>query len=349
LEQVGIASYCPVCGASLEAAPDTVVYICSYCGWAGPVEGEAVELVGLMPASADEVGRDVAAFLQAKAGRDARVRDIKVLMLPFWVVRQRVRTQYNGYRRETRGTERNRYTIYIPVRGEFDEEMTTVVYARTFEAVFGLSDVKDRILSRLGEFRRLDPVRAAKSAKLIGPEVSEREAVDRAKTIASEAHRRRAEGMTSKLFDCYTEAEPISSTLIMYPVANVSYEWEKRIYKVSADASINSTDRVLKAELPITASRRLLTSLATAGIVLLIALASILSQAVLGSGFFNDDGMAALIAIALPPVAAAAAGWLGSRRATAEQRVWRRGRKSLLPEVPTEVGDIMAKLRGEFP
>jgi hypothetical protein len=137
--------------------------------------------------------------------------------------------------------------------------------------------------------------------------------------------------------------------LIMYPVANVSYEWERRTYRVSADASMNSTDRVLKAELPITASRRLLTSLATAGIVLLIALASILSQAALRSGFFNDDGMAALIAIALPPVAAAAAGWLGSRRATAEQRVWRRGRKSLLPEVPTEVGDIIAKLRGEFP
>jgi ribosomal protein L37AE/L43A len=343
----GLVYQCQTCGASLEISPDAVVYICPYCGSASSLEGGGVELTGLMPTSADDVSRAVAGFLRSKAGREARIRDVKVLMLPFWAVHQRVKTRYNGYRREYRSTGKGQYPVYVPVKGELDEEMTTIVYARAFEAVFGLEDLKERVLLRLREAGKFDPVKAAKHAKLIAPEVSEQEAIERAKTIASETHRRKVQRMTTKLFDCYTESEPLSTKLIMYPVAVIDYEWEGRKYRASADASVNAPDRVLKAELPMGGRYRLLVAMATAGLVLLISLAAVLSQAALNAGFVEGEG--ALLAVVLPPAAAAAVGFFGSRRATAEHRVYRRGKRFQLPEIPVEAEDIIAKLRGGLP
>jgi len=305
-----------------------------------------VELAGFDPANVEEVKRDIAAFLQSKVGQKAQTREVKMTILPFWVIRQRVKTRYNGYRRETRGTGKNQYTVYVPVRGEFDEEVPTIVYARTFESLFGLVDIKSRILSRLGEVGKLDAARASKESKLIGPEVSETEAVDRAETLVSEMHRKRAERMTSKLFDCYTETKLISSRLVMYPVAQTNYEWEGKIFRISVDASRGVKERPLKAELPITAARRILLASATVAILLLIALASTVSQFIIGADSSGDGGSASLLAVVLPPAAAGLLGWYGSRKATSEQRVWRRTGGERLSE---DVEEILGKLKGGIP
>jgi len=45
----GLAVKCPNCAASLDLSPDTIVYVCRYCGWSGFVTNEKVSISGVVP------------------------------------------------------------------------------------------------------------------------------------------------------------------------------------------------------------------------------------------------------------------------------------------------------------
>ncbi|MCS7137913.1 MAG: hypothetical protein NZ941_06045 [Candidatus Caldarchaeum sp.] len=315
---------CANCGAPLEATPNAVVLVCGYCGWSATVEGAEVKPFVLEAEDKSFLRGFLERYVRSRAGGGSSVLEVKYLMVPVWAVEVHAATSYNGYRSETRtrttGVGKNArttaYTVYVPVKGEFDEDLAVAVYGRKFESIFGLGAVKSSLLSRLDAAVELDPS-LTKGWEALGSELSREEAVEAAKTRAAEEHRKRAEKMTSRLFDCYTKAEPKSTRLILYPVLEARYESRGKSYRVCVDG-VKGSARVLKAELPISAAARLGRAVAAAAVVLALALAAVFLQPLIGSDLPEE---AQLAIIAVPPIAAGAAGFLGSLSATAVQRI----------------------------
>jgi hypothetical protein len=326
---LGVVTKCPGCGASLEATPDTVVYICRYCGWAGVPEGQALELEGVEATEIEEVKRKVKEFIHSEAGPRAVVKEEKSLLLPFWVVVLNVSTKYNGYRTQTRTRQSlegtSDYTVYVPVKGVLQEAKTVPLYARTFESFFGLGEVKTKVQSPRSPVVKLDIVKATKEFIVLGPEMSEEQAVGSAETVAADAHRGRAEDMTSKLYDCYTTAQVLSKRLLLFPVLEVKYELDGKIYMICADASKQADARVLKAEMPVARKTRFGVAIATTLAILLVAIAAAAANFLVPLGLQSGEGgiLVALLAIAGPPALAAFIGWKGVMRATTEEIVWK--------------------------
>lgn len=317
---------CANCGAPLEATPNAVVFVCGYCGWSASAEGLESKPFVVPAEDKSFLSGLLESYVRRRAGTNSTVRDVRFLMVPFWVVQVHAVTDYNGYRAETRsrttGTGKSArttaYTVYVPVKGRFDEKLVVAVYGRKFESLFGLGAVKSVVLTRRRQALELNPS-LTKGWEVLGSELSMREASEAAETRAGEEHRRRAEKMTSKLFDCYTKAETQSTTLILYPVVESRYESRGKSYRVVLDGA-RGVAKVLKAELPISAAARIGRAAATVATIIALALAAVFLQPLIGLDIPDE---ARLAAIAAPPVAAAAAGLIGSLSATAVQKTFK--------------------------
>ncbi|MDW8084459.1 MAG: hypothetical protein RMI49_04600 [Candidatus Caldarchaeum sp.] len=323
MTSVGEGFRCANCGAPLEATPNAVVFVCGYCGWSASVQGANVRPFVLPPEDKGLLRGFLESYVRKKSGSVSTVREVKYLMVPFWVVELNATTNYNGYRSETKvrttrygkNVRTTSYPVYVPVKGKIEENLAVAVYGRKFESIFGLGTVKSVLLKRFRDAVELNPA-LTKGWEALGSELSIEEAVEGAETRAADNHRERAEKMTTKLFDCYTKTEPKSARLILYPVLEARYESRGKSFRVCVDG-VRGSAKVLKAELPISAAARLGRGAAGAAVVLALSLAAIVLQPLVGSEL-PDEAQLAIIAI--PPVVAAVAGFVGSLSATAVQR-----------------------------
>ncbi|MCS7118255.1 MAG: zinc ribbon domain-containing protein [Thaumarchaeota archaeon] len=323
---LGAAHVCANCGAPIDLSPDAVIAVCAYCGHVTSQEGPGVAPILLRPEKESTIRAFIERYARRKAGHNAVIRDLKFLIVPMWVSELRARTRYNGYRVETRtrrvGSGRRSsvqtYKVYVPVRGTIDERVAVAAYGRKFETIFGLNAVKSSLLMRYDAGSEVDAA-ALRGWEVISSELSEREALEAARTTISDEHRKRVESMTTKLFDCYTETEPISLKLVLYPVVEVRYESGGKSYRMCVDG-VEGDTRVLKAELPMTFSMRLSRAAAGITVVLASAVAAIYLQPLVGSDL---DWELQLVVIAAPTVTAAIGGLFGATWATAIQRVER--------------------------
>lgn len=255
---------CPNCGAALEITPDALAYVCKYCGWVGTTED--VSTKGWLmadPISDTAAQRSLTDFLQKNLKHvyaQSRPLEFKGLAVPIWIARVHAHTRYNGYRQETRTetysvrvgqrtqVRTKSYPVYIPVRGEFDEVLTYPILGRRHAVFFGLDELKKRALAV--PTRPLD-VKAflAQKAECLDVELEESEVKAVAESLAEDEHRARAERMTTRLFDCYTEDQVLASTLVFYPTYAAKYAYRDKSFRVTLDG-VSST--VVKAELPMT-------------------------------------------------------------------------------------------------
>ena len=115
--------------------------------------------------------------------------------------------------------------------------------------------------------------------------------------------------MTTRLFDCYTDDELLSSSLVFFPVYTSKYYYRGKSFRVTMDGTSGT---VMKAELPMTLALRIgYAIMGYAGISL-----SIISSLLL----FEENGFFVGIAGVVGGFAVVAWSFL---RATAEQRIKR--------------------------
>lgn len=315
---------CSVCGAPIDVSPYSVVVVCGYCGWSSSVESAGLKPLVVPPEDRGFLRAWLEKIVRSKAGKIATVRDVRFLMVPVWVVYVNASTRYNGYRTETRsrrvGTGKyariQTYDVYVPVKGVIDEKLAIAVYGRRFESTFGIGTVKSSVLDRVRSAVELEPS-LTKGWDVLGSEFSQEEVLEAAKTRVADEHRRRLESMTTKLYDCYTTADVAGARLILYPVLEARYESGGKSYRMIIDGVKGST-RVLKAELPITTSARIIRGLAAAAVVFAAALLASLLQPLIGMEIPEELQLAMTVA---PPAIAGFAGFLGSMMATAVQRI----------------------------
>jgi len=276
----GLAVKCPQCGASLDLSPDSVVYVCRYCGWSGFVHEQQLEVVGVPPLGQEQLNGAVASFVRRKAGRDSSVLEQKLMMVPFWMVKVHAVTRYNGYKKEMRsrvvGSGKNArtelYEVYRPVKGTMEEEMLTALFARRHERIFGLDRVERAVKDAPPKELPQDLLKdLAKRAEFLSSSIGLDEANEWAKTFVADDHRKRVQGMCTKVFDCYTDASPTSSLLSYYPIISVRYKGRDRTYRAVFDGA---SGKVLEAEVPVTLGQRVGYLLGGYGASLALAAAS---------------------------------------------------------------------------
>lgn len=323
--KLGRTVKCPHCAATLEITPDALAYVCKYCGWVGTTKDVSTKgWVMADPLPSATVQQALTEFLRKKLRRgqtQAQIHEFKGLAVPVWISRVHAHTRYNGYRQETRteshtvrtssGRSEVRtksYPVYIPVKGELDEELTYPVFGRRHAVFFGLEELKGKALT--AQTQPFD-VKAFLDRKVecIDVELVEGEVKAVAESLAEDEHQARAEKMTSRLFDCYTEDQVLSSTLVFYPVYVVKYSIRGKSFRVTLDGV---SGRVLKAELPITLGLRVgYAALGYLGVLL----------AIFSSPFLEELGepLVTLIAILFGVGIAA----LSFHQATEEQRIER--------------------------
>ncbi len=287
---------CPHCGASLEITPEALAYVCKYCGWIGTTE--EVEQKGYLmvdPLDADKIRSSINEFLRKqlkKAFGEVNMNENRPTDVPIYLVQVHAHTEYNGYRQETKvetypvtvgdgrgGTRtemRSRsYPVYVPVRGEFDESPIIPFTARKHSTFFGVDEIikkaQDSPSEPLDVKKLLD-----KKFECLEVELLDSEARSIAETMIEDEHRRRAEKMTTKLFDCYTDTKVLSSKLVFYPVYTFAYEYRGKSFRGTVDGAGGA---IVKVELPMTIGlRAFYMALGYAGITSIVLLGAYLQS-----------------------------------------------------------------------
>ena len=258
----GLAVKCPNCAASLDLSPDTVIYVCKYCGWSGFVTDEKIDISGVVPQDPATLKSSVESFLGKRMKRDYSISEEKLIMAPFWLVKTHGVTRYNGYRSESRtrtvGSGKDQhteaYTVYRPVKGTIDEELLLTLFARRHERVFGLERAEQAVHDSAPSGLTQDQLKPlAKSCEFLSSSIGLDEAQHWAETQVADMHRAKVQGMCTKVFDCYTDATIESCQLSFYPLYQVRYENKGRTFRMLFDGAKGT---VLEAEVPLTKAQR---------------------------------------------------------------------------------------------
>ncbi len=258
----GLAVKCPNCGASLDLSPDTIVYVCRYCGWSGFVTNEQIAIGGVLPQDVSLVKASVESFLKKRTGGDFTISEQKLIMAPFWLVRTHNHTRYNGYRSETRsrtvGSGKDQHTeayaVYRPVKGVIDDDLLLPLFARRHERMFALEKAEAAVQGSSPVQLTQDQLKSlAKTCEFLSSSIGLDEAKDWAETKVSDIHRAQVQAMCTKVFECYTDVSVLSSQLVFYPLYSVRFQDKGRTFRMLFDAARGS---VLEAEVPLTEAQR---------------------------------------------------------------------------------------------
>jgi len=149
--EIYVSYRCPMCGASINLSPETVVYVCPYCGWSGDVYGRNIAL-RVWPAPPRE------AVEQAARKLGGVLDNASLLYIPFWVFRVKVTGEYSGTavytvkRYERVPVRRNREIEWVTVArtetrtkkvsGRIRFESLKSSAARLYSEIFGGSEMK---------------------------------------------------------------------------------------------------------------------------------------------------------------------------------------------------------------
>ncbi len=203
-------------------------------------------------------------FLKSKlhAGfASSSVTEEKYIAIPFWRVNVWAHTWFNGYTTRTKtqtyyvGKQMmtRSYTVYVPTRGEWTDQVEFKTVARKNAAFFGLEEVESRVEHE--QALALDPkTLIAQKMQVLDIEISGNEANESGRTYAEDQHYRKARSETSKLYDCRTDTRIVNASLTLYPTYTVNYQFEGRTYRMTLDGA---TGEIVKAELPLTRGLRL--------------------------------------------------------------------------------------------
>ncbi len=258
----GLAVKCPNCSASLDLSPDTIVYVCKYCGWSGFVTSERIAIGGVLPLDVNLVRASVETFLKKRTGGNFSISEQKMIMAPFWLVKTHDHTVYNGYRSEARtrtvGSGKDAhtevYTVYRPVKGVIDDDLLLPLFARRHERMFALEKAEEAVQGASPVQLTQDQLKPlAKTCEFLSSSIGLDEAKHWAETKVSDIHRAQVQGMCTKVFDCYTDVTVLSSQLVFYPLYSVRFQDKGRTFRMLFDAAKGS---VLEAEVPLTKAQR---------------------------------------------------------------------------------------------
>jgi len=201
---------CPNCGAPLRYDPEEIIVTCSYCGYTINVTGEEIRRHSMLPllisgADAIKIAKDYAAksiFVTSKAAEEAEWGDVRLYWVPLWLYTVNVKGYVVG-RKALIATRDTKKQVFQEVgvgllgaalssafggfgraiskglqareeRAEISETLDVPVIARK-SAMFQLEAGKWRV-----PVEKKEPYRKAVQGEVLGAELTEKEAREKA-------------------------------------------------------------------------------------------------------------------------------------------------------------------------
>lgn len=254
--EIAVSYRCPVCGASIELNPETVIYVCPYCGWAGDVRGKS-RRIWVWPSV--DYKRALSSLMRV-VRRRFRVNEAVLKYIPLWLVDVDAYVYYEGYYKVKR---RDRYVTRYG-RGEFKEKLLYPVIARLNAEMFADEELKENAVRNWNRLPPLDlDVELGKriAKQVLAPEIEEEEALKIARDEVENLYIEKAldalggkEAVDKKLTEFKAEIKTRDPRLVLAPLWLITYSWRGSMYT----AAVSGIDgRALRAELPLTLGKRL--------------------------------------------------------------------------------------------
>ncbi len=276
------AFVCPRCGAPMEVSPETIVYICRYCGLPTVLAGivDPKEIYVAPSLTRDEVISSFNRLLHQdfdlrRLRKDISIFDVEGHYIPVWIGSVHVKglVEYYVYEEEKRGKNwvrvRRSYTDHV------DEELEVPFLGRRQAAGLGIEEMIKSYLKAKPKLSRLVELPPEMWSRIrldvLNTEVDEREASRRIAEDALDSLRkrylRRADGI--EYFACAAELRG-RPKLILLPLWRIYYKYKDSIYQ----AVFTGWDAccVVRTE-PMTLVRRLGYIVGSMGVITLASLA----------------------------------------------------------------------------
>jgi len=254
---------CPNCGAPLRYDPEEIIVTCSYCGYTINVTGEEIRRHSMLPllisgAEAIKIAKEYAAksiFVTKKATEEAEWGDVRLYWVPLWLYTVNVRGYVVG-RKALIATRDTKKQVLQEIgtgligaalssafggfgraiskglqsreeRAEVSETLDVPVIARK-SAMFQLEAGKWRV-----PVEKKEPYRKAVQGEVLGAELTEREAREKAVSEALATIRSRYTVLLRFDVDAQVLGE---GELIHAPFWFIKYTMKGKEYAVVVDA-----------------------------------------------------------------------------------------------------------------
>ncbi|MEM0494092.1 MAG: hypothetical protein QXU72_02350 [Thermofilum sp.] len=142
--EITVSLRCPQCAASLQLSPETVVYVCPYCGWAGDVYGRVLKILAWPPAPRSAVER-----LAGRLGGTLVSAELRYV--PVWVAGAEGAASYRATVTYVVTRQHGKQTVSerrrMSVSGTVSAKTIEPVIARLNAEIFGAEEITEWVRS----------------------------------------------------------------------------------------------------------------------------------------------------------------------------------------------------------
>ncbi|MEM3549930.1 MAG: hypothetical protein QXN87_04940 [Candidatus Bathyarchaeia archaeon] len=235
---------CSHCGAPISFEPGEIVATCRYCGYTVVIEtGVAFTFEHSMllnkydPLKIEEPVRSwmSSGFLKPPdMARRAKIKERKLVYLPFWVLTIEAETIYKGvFERLTPPTVKE---------GKITKKYHWLVLARK-ASTFPTREYDVPLEGKIPyDFRKIE-----RFAEILNSEIDNEEAWRIAKQEIEEHHRYLAQQDVDKIIDMKTDLKLKQAVYLHAPIWFIKYEYKGETYNLVVDGS---TGNMVKGEIP---------------------------------------------------------------------------------------------------
>ena len=235
---------CKNCGAPLNLKPGELVSTCRYCGFTAVVGANtsfqlehSLILNNHNPGAIGDVLQDWmgSGFMKPQdLARKSRILSLELRYLPFWLIRMKASSAYEGVL--------ERISPPMPRKGTIENVYDWLVLGRR-GTQFPTRDYKVPVTGKIPfDFTKIDS-----QAKFLNSELSSAEAVQQARDEVDDHQRFLATQVIDRILSFSTDFNIETPTYIHAPLWFGQYEYKARTYNALIDGS---SGVVLRADIP---------------------------------------------------------------------------------------------------
>jgi hypothetical protein len=255
---------CSHCGGPLQINPGEIMTTCRYCGFTQVIEtgkpfnfehsmflneytivdgserNSSFENVSLKQRRKSSIKNVIRSWMQAgftkpsNLGKDSKLLEMKLVYVPFWIFNVEVRSKFKGVF--------ERITPAVVKDEKIEKSYDWLVLARR-RTQFPTREYDVPLKAKIPyDFRRIE-----KFAQVLNSEVSEMEAMEKAKEELENLHRFLARENVDKVIDWNSEFKFGETFYLHAPIWFITYEYKKNRYQIILDGA---TGIVIKGDIP---------------------------------------------------------------------------------------------------
>ncbi|MBO3763124.1 MAG: hypothetical protein JTT16_01090, partial [Candidatus Brockarchaeota archaeon] len=230
---------CKNCGAPIEYTPDSILVLCSFCGYANWFVDESKVQIFVVPSkSRDKV---LEAFWNrmkkdsdmGKIVQELEVIDTYGIYVPIFLSKVEVFSEWSGVEVRTVYSGKRTRVERIQKEGKFSDKLLLAIPARRTVEEFGLDELVSKVSSLSPNYVKLEELNWDDvKLQVLNTEISQSEAVDSIKDKAEDITREKIRTSNNisefNFYSCNTNAT--ETILLLVPLWIITYRYKNGVY-----------------------------------------------------------------------------------------------------------------------